>query len=135
MLCIHVIFYPFLSYLNELSIFNRDFNEVIKTKNYSHYIPTNYHLLPKSLSYYLPYIWNLIMGFYYTSCLFEWLLCKTILYFVVYFIVLLFDFLFNNWRPTSLSELTPMLFNMWLTHLGSIFTWYNFDLYSKNNLI
>ena len=24
-----------------------------------------------------------------------------------------------GWRPSSLSELTPMLFNMGLTHLGS----------------
>ena len=25
----------------------------------------------------------------------------------------------NNWRPPSLSELTPMLFNTGLSHLGS----------------
>ena len=25
----------------------------------------------------------------------------------------------NNWRPPSLSELTPMIFVMGLTHLGS----------------
>ena len=25
----------------------------------------------------------------------------------------------NNWRPSSLGELTPMIFNMGLTHSGS----------------
>ena len=24
----------------------------------------------------------------------------------------------NKWMPPSLSELTPMVFNIWLTHLG-----------------
>ena len=34
----------------------------------------------------------------------------------------------NKWRPPSLSELTPMIFNTGLTHLGSEASKYKFDI-------
>ena len=43
--------------------------------------------------------------------------------------------IYDNWKPSSISELTPIIFNTGLTHLGSKVSIYNSLIISYNFLV